>query len=208
MQATVTMCRPVRVAVAAFDSRKCPQLMHFVFDDYLLNQKADKVLLAASWKEEDLPKLAATLDYLNEHGIAAVVFGPIGEYDYVLPRLLADAIRYHDPQLVDRERTPEVPVLDRRMRLLVTGKGVTYISTYGAMCRSGTCDKFRDRQYSVSVRCRTSDGGRLDSRLRKNCARTPPCRERRRVPAAGTPPRPAPGHQEAPTPAQFRLCCQ
>jgi hypothetical protein len=142
MHATVTMCRPVRVDVAAFDSRKCPQLMHFVFDDYLVNEKVDKVLLAASWKEEDLPKLAATLDYLNERGIAAVVFGPIVEYDYALPRLFADAIRYHDPQLVDRERTAEVPALDRRMRMLVTGKGVTYISTYDAMCKSGTCDKF------------------------------------------------------------------
>ena len=142
MQATVTMCRPVRVEVAALDSRKCPQLMHFIFDDYLLNEKVDKVLLAASWKEEDMPKLAATLDYLKEHGIAAAVFGPIVEYDYALPRLLADAIRYHDPQLVDRERTAAVPVLDRRMRMLVTGKGVTYISTYDAMCKSGTCDKF------------------------------------------------------------------
>jgi peptidoglycan/LPS O-acetylase OafA/YrhL len=142
MQATVTMCRPVRVEVVALDSRKCPQLMHFVFDDYLLNEKVDKVLLAASWKEEDLPKLAATLDYLKEHGIAAAVFGPIVEYDYALPRLLADSIRYHDPQLVDRERTAAVPVLDRRMRMLVTGKGVTYVSTYDAMCRSGTCDKF------------------------------------------------------------------
>jgi peptidoglycan/LPS O-acetylase OafA/YrhL len=142
MQATVTMCRPVRVELAALDSRKCPQLMHFVFDDYLLNEKVDKVLLAASWKEEDLPKLAATLDYLKEHGIAAAVFGPIVEYDYALPRLLADSIRYDDPQLVDRERTAAVPVLDRRMRMLVTGKGVTYVSTYDAMCRSGTCDKF------------------------------------------------------------------
>ena len=142
MQATVTMCRPVRVAVAALDSRKCPQLMHFVFDDYLLNEKVDKVLLAASWKQEDMPKLAATLDYLKEHGIAAAVFGPIVEYDFALPRLLADSIRYHDLQLVDRERTAAVPVLDRRMRMLVTGKGVTYISTYDAMCKSGTCDKF------------------------------------------------------------------
>jgi peptidoglycan/LPS O-acetylase OafA/YrhL len=142
MQATVTMCRPVRTDTAAFDTRKCPQLMHFVFDDYLVHEKVDKVLLAAAWKEEDLPKLAATLDYLKEHGVAAAVFGPIVEYDYALPRLLADAIRYHDPQLADRERTAAVPALDRRMRMLVTGKGVTYISTYDAMCKSGTCDKF------------------------------------------------------------------
>src|SRR5262249_1711784 len=82
VQVTMTMCRPVRVEVTAFDSRKCPRLMKFIFDDYLVNQKVDKVLLAAAWKPEDLPKLAVTLDYLNERGIAAAVFGPIVEYDY------------------------------------------------------------------------------------------------------------------------------
>lgn len=141
MQATVSMCRPLRADVSVMDSRQCPRLMDFIFNDYLVREKVDKVLLAASWKNEDLPKLDATLDYLKERGTAAVVFGPIVEYDYALPRLLADAIRYHDPQLADRERTAMVPVLDRKMRMLVTGKGVAYISTYDAMCRSGTCDK-------------------------------------------------------------------
>ena len=142
MQATMMLCRPVLTDVTAFDFRKCPRLMHFIFDDYLLREKVDKVLLAASWKSEDVPKLEATLDYLKEHNIEAVVFGPIVEYDYALPRLLADAIRYHDPHLADRERTAAVPALDRRMRMLVTGKGVPYISTYDAMCKGGTCDKF------------------------------------------------------------------
>jgi len=142
MQATMMLCRPVRTEVAAFDFRKCPRLMHFIFDDYLTRENVDKVLLAASWKSEDLPKLEATLDYLKERNIEAVVFGPIVEYDYALPRLLADAIRYHDPQLADRERTAAIPVLDHRMRMLVTGKGVPYISTYDAMCKGGTCDKF------------------------------------------------------------------
>ena len=142
MQATASTCRPLRADVSAMDSLKCPRLMDFIFNDYLVREKVDKVLLAASWKDDDLPKLDATLDYLKERGIATVVFGPIVEYDYALPRLLADAIRYHDPQLADRERTAMVPVVDRKMRMLVTGKGVAYISTYDAMCRSGTCDKF------------------------------------------------------------------
>jgi peptidoglycan/LPS O-acetylase OafA/YrhL len=141
MQATMMLCRPVRMEVTAFDFRKCPRLMHFIFDDYLTHEKIDKVLLAASWKSEDVPKLEATLDYLKERNIEAVVFGPIVEYDHALPRLLADAIRYHDPQLADRERTAAIPLLDRRMRMLVTGKGVPYISTYDAMCKAGTCDK-------------------------------------------------------------------
>jgi peptidoglycan/LPS O-acetylase OafA/YrhL len=142
MQATMMVCRPVRVELTAFDFQRCPHLMHFIFDDYLVKEKVDKALLAASWKSEDLPKLAATLDYLKDRNINAVVFGPIVEYDYALPRLLADAIRYHDPQRADRERDAAVPALDRRMRMLVTGKGVPYISTYDEMCKNGTCDKF------------------------------------------------------------------
>ena len=144
MQASMMLCRPVLMEVNAFDFRKCPRLMHFIFDDYLMKEKVDKVLLAASWKDEDVPKLDATLDYLKEHDIDAVVFGPIVEYDYALPRLLADAIRYHDPQLADRERTAAVPLLDRRMRMLVTGKGIPYISTYDEMCKGGTCAKLVD----------------------------------------------------------------
>src|SRR5262249_15319629 len=73
--------------------------------------------------------------------IPTVVFGPIVEYDYALPRLLADAIRYHDPALVERERSAAVPVIDRQMRALVTGQGVAYISTYDEMCKSRTRDK-------------------------------------------------------------------
>jgi peptidoglycan/LPS O-acetylase OafA/YrhL len=142
MQATASACRPVIMQSGLFDLRACPRLMHFIFNDYLLKEKVDRVLLAAAWRQNDLPKLGATLDFLNKRNIAAVVFGPIVEYDYALPRLLADAIRYNDPQLADKRRTAAIPALDRRLRMLVTSKGVPYISTYEAMCKNGTCEKF------------------------------------------------------------------
>ena len=171
MQATASTCRPVRVEIAAFDRRKCPQLMRFVFDDYLVREKVDKVMLAAAWKEEDVPKLAATLDYLRDRGIATVVFGPIVQYDYALPRLLVDAIRYDDPELTDRERTAGVASLDRQIRALVAAKGIPYISTYQAMCGTGSCVKFATGNipYQFDVGHLTAEGSiALAEKLRED----------------------------------------
>ncbi len=142
MQASAAACRPVLMETGPFGLRGCPRLMHFIFEDYLPKHKVDRVLLAAAWREKDIPGLIATLDFLKEHGIPVVVFGPIVEYDNALPRLLADAIRYNDPDLADRRRSAEIPALDRRLRTLVTASGVPYISMYDVMCRSGTCAKF------------------------------------------------------------------
>jgi len=145
--------------------------MRFVFDDYLVREKVDKVMLAAAWEEEDVPKLAATLDYLRDRGIATVVFGPIVQYDYALPRLLVDAIRYDDPELTDRERTAGVASLDRQIRALVAAKGIPYISTYQAMCGTGSCVKFATGNipYQFDVGHLTAEGSiALAEKLRED----------------------------------------
>jgi hypothetical protein len=41
-----------------------------------VHNKVDKVLLAASWKGEDLPLLATTLDILKASGFNVTVLGP------------------------------------------------------------------------------------------------------------------------------------
>jgi len=113
-------------------------IMVFQRSDHFL---ADQAPLATKF---ELIAVSIGVAYLSWRFIDAVVFGPTVEYDYALPRLLADAIRYHDPQLADRERTAAVPLLDRRMRMLVTGKGIPYVSTYDEMCKGGTCAKLVD----------------------------------------------------------------
>ena len=62
MQATASLCRPAVRPGSRYDTRACRDLMEFVFNDFLVNNKVDKVLLAASWKDEDLPILSATLE--------------------------------------------------------------------------------------------------------------------------------------------------
>ncbi len=68
MQATASECRPTVPEVARGEMKACRDLMEFAFDGFLANNHVDKVLLAASWKDEDLPNLSATLDILKSRG--------------------------------------------------------------------------------------------------------------------------------------------
>jgi peptidoglycan/LPS O-acetylase OafA/YrhL len=144
MQATVGACRPVLEPVSMFDTRACPKLMRFVFDDFLANTKVDKVLLSASWKDEDIPALSTTLDLLKQKGIDVTVLGPIVEYDSALPRLLADEILHNKPSTASAMRTPGIHERDRAMSQIVTAKGASYISVYDQVCHNGRCDEFAE----------------------------------------------------------------
>jgi peptidoglycan/LPS O-acetylase OafA/YrhL len=144
MQATASMCRPATSATSLLDTRACPKLMQFVFNDFLVNNKVDKVLLSASWKDEDLPDLLATLEMLKSKGLEVVVLGPIVEYDGALPRLLVDGIRYNSPTIANGMRTSGIRERDRVMNRLVTDKGATYVSVYDSVCGSGACEEFAE----------------------------------------------------------------
>jgi peptidoglycan/LPS O-acetylase OafA/YrhL len=144
MQATASACRPAIERVSLLDSRACPKLMRFVFNDFLVNHRVDKVLLAASWKDEDIPALSDTLETLMSRGLDVVVVGPIVEYDGALPRLLADEILRNSPSIASARRTRGIAARDRLLRRMVTTKGATYLSVYDSVCRDGHCDEFAE----------------------------------------------------------------
>jgi hypothetical protein len=118
--------------------------MRFVFDDFLVNKKVDKVLLAAAWKDEDIPALSDTLETLMSRGLDVVVLGPIVEYDGALPRLLADEILRNSPSMASAMRTRGIAARDRLLRRIVTAKGATYLSVYDSVCRDDHCDEFAE----------------------------------------------------------------
>ena len=45
MQATASACRPAVMPVSLLDTRACPKLMQFVFNDFLAHNKVDKISL-------------------------------------------------------------------------------------------------------------------------------------------------------------------
>jgi peptidoglycan/LPS O-acetylase OafA/YrhL len=156
MQATASMCRPVILPVSLLDTRACPKLMQFVFDDFLVNHKVDKVLLSASWKDEDIPALLATLDMLKSRGLDVTVLGPIVEYDGALPRLLTEEILHNSPAIASGMRTPGIRERDRAMRRTVTETGAAYVSVYDSVCHDGRCDEFAKGDIPLQF-----DGGHL-----------------------------------------------
>ena len=79
MQATASLCRPAIMAGSRYDTPMCRTLMEFVFGDFLVHNKVDGILLAASWKDEDLPVLSSTLHQLRSRGVDVTVLGPIVE---------------------------------------------------------------------------------------------------------------------------------
>lgn len=141
MQATASACRPAVVPVSRLDTRACPQLMQYVFNDFLATNKVDKVILSASWKDEDIPGLIETLDTLRSRGLDVTVLGPIVEYDGALPRLLADGILRNKP-VAQGMRTSGIRERDRAMREVVISKGASYLSVYDSVCGGGRCDEF------------------------------------------------------------------
>ena len=156
MQATASLCRPAVLRGSRYDTSTCRQLMEFVFNKFLADNKLDKVLLAGSWKDEDLPILSTTLDILKSRGIDATVLGPIVEYDVALPRLLAGEILLDDPALARTRRTPGIRERDLVMRHLVTAQGATYVSVYDTLCRDEHCEEFAEADVPMQF-----DGGHL-----------------------------------------------
>jgi len=142
MQATASDCRPAIQPASLLDTRACPKLMQFVFNDFLVSNKVDNVVLAAAWKDEDLPDLSNTLEMLKQRGVGVIVLGPIVEYDSALPRLLVDKILHNSPVLGGGTRKPGIQQRDLAMRRIVTAGGATYLSVYDAVCRNGLCDEF------------------------------------------------------------------
>jgi peptidoglycan/LPS O-acetylase OafA/YrhL len=159
MQATASLCRPAVLPGSRYDTRVCRTLMQYVFDDFLVKNKIDKVLLAASWKDEDLPILSTTLEILKLRGVDVTVLGPIVEYDAALPRLLADEILRDSPAVANARRTPGIRERDLAMRELVTARGATYLSVYDAVCHDGHCDEFADERVPMQF-----DAGHLTAR--------------------------------------------
>jgi peptidoglycan/LPS O-acetylase OafA/YrhL len=144
MQATASACRPAALPVSLLDTRACPKLMQFVFNDFLANNRVDKVLVAASWKDEDIPALSDTIETLKSMGHDVIVLGPIVEYDSPLPRLLADEILRGNRSIASRTRTSGIRERDRELGRIVAAKGATYLSVYDAVCGSGRCDQFAE----------------------------------------------------------------
>jgi len=136
MQATGAGCTPLLGRVF---TPVCNKLMAFLFSDYLLHHKPDRLVIAARWLNSDIEQIGPVLDWAASHGIHVILMGPVMRYDDRLPRLLAFSIQRGDPRLVDQNRL-DLAGLDAKMRALAQQKGADYVSMLGALCKGGSCE--------------------------------------------------------------------
>lgn len=133
-QVTAAGCRPLMVQEPG-DYPYCGALMEWAFDDYLVDNPPDLLILAGRWEEGDLPALAETLRVLKQRGLQVLLVGPTAEWAQFLPRLLVLAHeRGAGKQLPDAMIVQERAELDKRMAIFAAQLGTPYASIYQIQC--------------------------------------------------------------------------
>ena len=155
MQATAAGCTPLPERKF---TRICNDVMRFLFSDYLLHHKPDRLVLSAEWQRADVPQLAQVLDWAAAHDIRVILMGPIMRYDDRLPRLLAFAIEENNPRLPDEHRL-DYRALDQSMRQLAQEKGATYVSLLDLLCKEAVCETLAGPGDAAAIRRRPPDQG-------------------------------------------------
>jgi peptidoglycan/LPS O-acetylase OafA/YrhL len=142
MQATAAGCTPL---LGRRFTPICNELLDFLFKDYLLHHKPDRLVVSAEWLESDFWPIAGLLDWAASHDIHVILMGPITRYDDRLPRLLAFAIEDHHPNMPD-EHHISLGHLDDDLRRLSRQKGATYVSLFDLLsARRGIAPPSRPR---------------------------------------------------------------
>jgi hypothetical protein len=136
MQASVSGCKPI---MGMAGSRRCTELMHYIFEEYIPRHRIDAILLAARWGLRNVEQVRALARSLKPYADRIIVFGPHVEYRHDLPWLLAASELTQDPTIMDRQRIATQKETDRRFAERLGKDGVSYVSVYSATCPDGQC---------------------------------------------------------------------
>jgi hypothetical protein len=120
----------------------CRPLMDYVYQDYLRTHHPDRILLAARWEPDALPRVEETIHFLKARGFDVLLFGPIVQYDADLPLLLVDSLRKKDPNLPLRHRLTDLEGLDQQRSALAARDGAEYVSYFKMLCHGEVCAEF------------------------------------------------------------------
>ena len=136
MQGTASGCKPL---LDLKGERRCTDLMHFLFSDFIPKHRFDVILLSARWGSGNVAEVRKTANALKPFAERVVVLGPRVEYKQDLPWLLAASMLKHDPSVVDRSRLGKQKQTDKLFAEQLRQDGIGYVSLYAALCPEGRC---------------------------------------------------------------------
>lgn len=156
-QATAAGCKPT---INPDGKKRCTDLINWFFNEHILDNNYDHIVISARWNESDSEKLTATLAYLHKYAKKITVLGPIMEYHVPLPRLLANdttgttaylsgdyrAIKRTDKviqEATQRSAAQYISILDavcseERSCITITEENIPLQFDYGHLTKSGS----------------------------------------------------------------------
>ncbi|MDR3751455.1 MAG: acyltransferase family protein [Terracidiphilus sp.] len=147
--ASVSNCKPLVHPSGAPD---CKKEMNYIFQSYLPSHKIQGLFLEARWKPGDMSNLTDTIDLAKRYQVPVVVFGPVPEYDSLLPRLLAYSISWNKPGLAHEHLLASSAVIDALMQGMAANTWhVPYISLYRTICSKDGCVEYTDAAHEVPL---------------------------------------------------------
>jgi len=139
LQATAVDCYPT-ITHGLQEAAHCSNLMDELLQRFILEHRVDQVVLSARWTQAELPRLLATLIWLDQKGVGVTLIGPVEVYDGPLPRLLIAGMRANDPEFSNRHWDREsVRELDADMAALAQAGKANYVSILKALCPQTGC---------------------------------------------------------------------
>ena len=138
LQVNASGCKPV-IAPPAGAETTCRALIRMALAEVAQPQIINGVILAARWEESDLPQLLETISALQERGLRVYVIGPVVQYFYELPYILANSLRLDTPDLAGRLEMKRFRKTDAILREALQGSGAGYGSIFSALCKDGPC---------------------------------------------------------------------
>jgi len=148
MQVTAAGCLPT-ITPKFNESIRCREVFTKLFDSLKNDHRIAKVIIAARWTDESLPRVEATLDWATQNKVQVVLLGPIAIFDSPLPRLLVSALKHNDPSYPDKHWDTSLVQLDRRMAQLAQQKGVEYVSMINLLCAGNECMTLDDQHHPL-----------------------------------------------------------
>lgn len=129
-QVTASGCKPT---LEFKGESRCTELVKWAFDDLIVQQRFDAVILAGRWSEEDADFLGITLERIALHVDKVIVFGPVIEYRDDLPRILA---RVSKEEVASFSNYQKIKEADQVLELVTRRTNAIYVSILEKMCQT------------------------------------------------------------------------
>jgi peptidoglycan/LPS O-acetylase OafA/YrhL len=131
----------------------CVGLLKIALDEVAKARGELTILLSSRWNQGGLSAtnglnrwwmddLATTVRTFEATGAKVFVIGPMPEYKFPLPELIADGIQKNDPLIPNRMLSNQSFLLDAAMRDFAAKEKLSYISLKDVVCPQDNCTLF------------------------------------------------------------------